>query len=218
MIDLPTKAEVHCSDGAAGCSTYVIGNPINRQITHLVVKSNQPPFHEALVPVDQVEATSPDRIKLNCTRSDLEKMEPFEYEEFLRTEMPGYLCWPYTLPAVEFMSDEVDTYIPVNRRNIPIDELALHRGAWVEATDGCVGQVDELLINSNNMQVTHLILLERNMLTKREITIPVSQIDRVDEDTIYLKLDRQSVEELPTTPIKRQQKDLPWSRLFPYKR
>ena len=74
-------------------------------------------------------------------------------------------------------------------------------GAWVEATDGTVGQVDELLINSNNMQVTHLVLLERHLLKKREITIPVSQIDRVDEDTIYLKLDRKSVEELPTTPV-----------------
>ena len=42
-----------CSDGAAGCSIDVIGKPINRQITHLVVKSNQPPFHEALVPVDK---------------------------------------------------------------------------------------------------------------------------------------------------------------------
>ncbi|HUI90159.1 MAG TPA: hypothetical protein VLX61_15680 [Anaerolineales bacterium] len=83
MIDLPTKAEVDCSDGAAGCSTYVTGNPINRQITHLVVKSNRPPFHEALVPVDKIQETTPDRIKLKCTRIELEKMEPSEYEEYL---------------------------------------------------------------------------------------------------------------------------------------
>ena len=203
MIDLPTKAEVDCSDGAAGCSTYVIGNPINHQITHLVVKSNQPPFHEALVPVDQVQETTPDRIKLNCNRIDLEKMEPFEYEEYLQTKKPGYLYWPYALPVAGYISDEVNTHIPVKRRNIPMDEFALHRGAWVEATDSTVGQVDELLINSKNMQVTHLVLLERHLLKKREITIPVSQIDRVGEDTIYLKLDRKSVEELPTTPIQR---------------
>jgi uncharacterized membrane protein len=53
------------------------------------------------------------------------------------------------------------------------------------------------------MQVTHLVLLERHIWKKREITIPVSQIDRVDEDAVYLKLDRQSVEMLPTTPIQR---------------
>ncbi len=71
----------------------------------------------------------------------------------------------------------------------------------VEATDGYVGQVDELLINANNRKVTHLVLRERHIFRQKEITIPVSQIDHVDENTIYLKLDRQSVEALPTTPI-----------------
>ena len=203
MIDLPTKAEVDCSDGAAGCSTYVIGNPINRQITHLVIKSNQPPFNEALVPVDQVQETTPDHIKLKCSRIELEKMKPFEFEEYLQTKKPSYLYWPYALPVAGYISDEENTPIAVKRRNIPMDEFALRRGAWVEATDGHVGQVDELLISSNTMQVTHLVLLERHLLKKREITIPVSQIDRIDEDTIYLKLDRKSVEELPTTPIQR---------------
>ncbi len=207
MIDLPTKAEVHCSDGLAGRSTYVIGDPINRRLTHLVVKSYRPPFDEFRVPIDQVEETAPDQIKLKCTRDDLHKMEPFEVEEYIRTEIPNYLSWPYALPAVGYyMHDQAGTYgvyIPETNRNVSPDEVALRRGARVAATDGYVGQVDELLINSNNMQVTHLVLRERHIFQNREITIPVSQIDHVDEHTIYLKLDRQSVEQLPTTPIQR---------------
>jgi len=202
MIDLPTIAEVHCSDGVAGRSTYVIGNPVTQQLTHLVVKSYLPPFHEHLVPVDQVVETTPNLIRLKCTRNDLSMMEPFEYEEYIRTEIPDYLSWPYVLP-MGLYPEEVVKYIPVKRQNIPQGEFALRRGARVEATDGYVGLVDELLINSNNMQVTHLVLLERHVFKHREITIPVSQIDRVDEDTVYLKLDRQSVEQLPTTPIQR---------------
>jgi sporulation protein YlmC with PRC-barrel domain len=218
MIDLPTKAEVHCSDGIAGRSTYVIGNPINCQITHLVVKSYRPPFQEYLVPVDQVEKTTDDRITLKCTRSDLSKMEPFEYEEYIPAEFPDYMSWPYVLPAPETKLGEkiVTTYTTVTHQNIPEGTLALRRGARVEATDGYVGQVDELLINSSNMQVTHLVLLERHIFQKREITIPISQIDHINEGTIYLKLDRQSVEELPTTPIQRwPQKDFPRPHLFP---
>lgn len=204
MIDLPTNAQVHCSDGPAGRSTYVIGNPVNQQITHLVVKSNRSPFREYLVPVDQVEETTPDLIKLKCTRNDLDQMEPFEVEEFIRTNVPHYRSSPGIIPTnLGVITEEVDTYIPVKRQNVPPGELALRRGARVEATDGYVGQVDELLVNSNSMQVTHLVLLTRHIFEQREITIPVSQIDRVDEDTIYLKLDRQSVEKLPTTPIQR---------------
>jgi hypothetical protein len=71
----------------------------------------------------------------------------------------------------------------------------------VEATDGYVGQLDELLINAKDMQVTHLVLLVRHLFEGKEITIPVSQIDHIDQGTIYLKLDRQSVEALPTTLI-----------------
>lgn len=203
MIDLPMNAEVYCSDGIAGRSTYAIGNPMNRRITHLVVKSYRPPFREYLVPVDQVEETTDDRIKLKCTREALQKMDPFVVEDSLRTELPAYEAFANTPAVPEVTTQIVTTYIPVQRRNIPQDDVALRRGARVEATDGYVGQVDELLINSKDMQVTHLVLLERHIFQKREITIPISQIDHIAEDTIYLKLNRQSIEELPTTPIQR---------------
>lgn len=201
MIDLPTHAEVHCSDGIFGRSTYVIGNPIDRRITHLVVQSILPPFRESLVPVDQVEETTDSRIMLKCIRADLHQMEAFEYEEYIPTELPGYLQWPdpHDVPAITgYSAEPVATFIPVKRQNVPPGELALRRGARVEATDGYVGRVDELLIDSTTMQVTHLVLLEWHIFHKKEITIPVSQIDHIDEDSIYLKLDRQSVEELPS--------------------
>ena len=206
MIDLPTNAEVHCSDGIFGRSTYIIGNPINRRITHLVVQSILPPFREYLVPVDQVEETTNNRIKLKCTRDGLNGIDPFFYEEYTPADFPDYLSWPYVLPAqsgANRIRQEVPTFTTVTHQNIPEGELALRRGARVEATDGYVGQVDELLINSNNMQVTHLVLLERHILQKREVTIPVSQIDHIDQGTVYLKLDRQGVEALPTAPIQR---------------
>src|SRR5512138_3047646 len=204
MIDLPMKAEVRCSDGVVGFSTHVIGNPVDHQVTHLVVKSVQPPFNEYLVPIDQLEDTTPHLIKLICTRNEFEKMEPFEVEEYIRTRYPNYQVLPYQLPG-QVLMDEVIEYIPVKNHNIPQGEITVWRDAKVEATDGYVGLVDELLINSSNMQATHLVLRERNLFQQREITIPVSQIERVDEGTIYLKLDRQSIEELPTTPIQRWQ-------------
>jgi uncharacterized membrane protein/sporulation protein YlmC with PRC-barrel domain len=203
MIDLPTEAKVHCSDGAAGRTTYMIFNPKNHRLTHLVAKSDRPPFDEYLVPVDQVQETTNDLIKLKCTRKDLYEMEPFECEQYIRTKLPEYVEYPYYYPSTGINTREVDSFIPVKLWNIPPGDMAVRRGAQVEATDGTVGQVDELLINSNNMQVTHLVLLERHYLEHKEITIPVSQIERVYDDTVYLKLDRQSVDQLPTTPIQR---------------
>jgi hypothetical protein len=203
MIDLPMNSEVHCSDGIVGLSTFVIGNPINQQITHLVVKSLKPPFQENLVPLHEVTVTTPHRINLICTREAFEKMEPFEFEEYIRTKIPTYLTLPYSTNAPMVITEEVERYVPVKHQNVPPGELAVWRGAKVEATDGYVGQVDELLVNSINMKASHLVLVERHIFEHREITVPVSQIERVYEDTIYLKLDKKSIEALPTTPIQR---------------
>ncbi len=201
MINIPTKAEVYCIDGIAGHSTYMVVNPDNHQITHLVVKSHRPPFHEYLVPVEQVERTTPDRILLMCTRDKLHQMTPFEYDVPVPNEMPGFLYYPYVFPVVSNMPGEVETYLPMQSQNIPQGEIAVRRGARVEATDGYIGQVDNLLVDSTNLQITHLVVNENRNIKHRKIVIPIWQIERVYEGKIYLKLDRQCVEELRTLPI-----------------
>ncbi len=201
-MNLPTKAEVHCSDGTAGIITYVIGNLTNYQVTHLVVKSLRPPFPEYLVPVDRVEHTFPHRIELKCTWSEIGKMEPFAYEEYVRTETPTYLGYPYILPIIS-VNEEVPIEAPVKYHAFAPGEFAVCPGAQVVTSDGTVGEVDELRIDSTSMQVTHLVLRERHVFQQKEIAIPVAQIDRVDPDVIYLKLDQQSIETLFTPPSER---------------
>jgi sporulation protein YlmC with PRC-barrel domain len=86
---------------------------------------------------------------------------------------------------------------------IPEDELAIRRGAQVEATDGHVGRVDEFLINPDNDLITHLVLREGHLWGKKDVVIPVSQIDRFEDNTVHLKLDKSEIEALPTIPINR---------------
>ena len=204
MIDLPAKAEVLCSDGVVGLSTYVIVKPGGHQMTHLVVKSIKPPFREYLVPAKKIQETTPNQIKLECTRNELEKMESFVYEEYIREEFTTYVVMPTFLPGQIFPEQKV-AYVPVKHHNVPWGESAICCNAKVEATDGYIGKVDELLINSGNMQPTHLILREGHIFKHLEIIIPVSQIERVDGDTVYLKLNQQRIEELPAAPVQRWQ-------------
>jgi hypothetical protein len=94
-------------------------------------------------------------------------------------------------------------YIPVDEEQIPPGELAVYRGAQVEATDGKAGMLGEFLVNPLNGHISHLILMEGHLWGKKEVTIPVSAIDRIEEDTIYLKLDKKAVESLPTESVRR---------------
>ena len=208
MIEIPAKAHVSCLDGHGGHPTHIIADPVSQQITHLVVKCNWPPFSEVIVPIEQVERTEQDQVWLKCTREELSAMPPFEEEVFIRMTPPSvedgrmdYLAWPYGAGMPGFFPDEMNKFVPVKRENIPDGEFAVQRGARVEATDGFVGYVDDLLVNSTNMQIAYLVLKERHLLSHREVTIPVSQIKDVNEDTIYLKLDRKSIDALPTVPL-----------------
>jgi sporulation protein YlmC with PRC-barrel domain len=108
-----------------------------------------------------------------------------------------YLVWPYHIP-------ELDTTIPVTHQRIPHGELAVHRGARVEATDGHVGRVDEFLVDPVDTHITHLVLREGHLWGQKDVTIPVSHIDRIEEDTVYLKLDKHNVGALPAIPIRRR--------------
>ena len=76
MIEVPLGAKVRCTDGVGGESTQVIVNPIDQQITHLVVQDKQLKPTEHLVPVVQIETSSSDEIRLKCTIAELEAMEP----------------------------------------------------------------------------------------------------------------------------------------------
>ena len=199
-MDIPVNADVECTDGPCGRSTYLILNPTTDQLTHLVVRQQQSPHAEQLVPIDQVEEATLHLIRLRCTRHELGQMEPFIDTEFVRVTVPEYvsdpyMAWPYVIPKTVNRT--------VEHEHIPAGELAVRRGARVEATDGHVGRVDEFMVNPSDGHITHLVLREGHLWGQKDVTIPVSEIGYIEEKTVYLKLDKHGIEALPTIPIRR---------------
>ena len=90
---------------------------------------------------------------------------------------------------------------------IPHNELAIHRGSVVEASDGHIGRVDEFIVDQENHHITHLVLLRGHLWGKKDVTIPINEIDRIDEDVVYLKLDKNAVKSLPTVPVRRKDRN-----------
>jgi hypothetical protein len=66
-----------------------------------------------------------------------------------------------------------------------------------------VGRVDEFLVNPENEHITHLVMREGHLWGQKDVTVPVSAIDHFDEDTVYLKLNKQEIEALPTIAVRR---------------
>ncbi len=212
MIDIPLSAKVECTDGACGESVTVIVDPVARKVTHFVVKDKtSSPAVERLVPVDRVVETTREVIRLNCAREDLAEMEPFVEMQYVRNETPppDLSGVYYSVFMTPYVTSVEARYTPVEVESVPEGELALRRGTLVEATDGYVGKVGELMVDPASGQITHLVLQEGHLWRKKEISVPVSAIDRVFEETVYLNLDKQAVESLPSILVKRHYGILP---------
>ena len=197
-MDVSTNAKVSCLDGPCGQSTHVILKPTTKSITHVVVNDEMFLGTEHLVSVNHIVESTPDMIRLNCSRDEVSKMPIFNQFEFVPSDLSGftgspYMMWPFYTPGGSFFTLE--------KEHVPANELAIRRGASVEATDGPIGRVDEFLINSTNDHITHLVMREGHLWGKREVTIPMSQIDHYKENTVYLKLNKKQIEELPSIPI-----------------
>jgi sporulation protein YlmC with PRC-barrel domain len=191
----------------------VIIDPIQQRVTHVVVKNDKRPLSKGrLVPVERVKETSPQLILLDCSRDEVAKLEPFIGKRYIQKEPreypPAFYAGegPTYLQAYVFAAE----VIPVEIERVPPGELAIHRGDRVHATDGRVGRVNEFLVDPSSQQITHLGLRKGYLWGQQELAVPISAIERIAKDTVYLKIDKQTVQSLPIIPVKR---DFEWEEV-----
>lgn len=202
-MDVPINANVQCLDAPAGHTTCVIMNPKSKIVTHVVVETNTFPKKERIVPIDLIREATPTTIQLQCQRAEVDKMEEFIDHEFIHVKVPmmdylprNYVFWPYVEP-------EEDQYVDLPHEHIPPGELAVHRGAEVMAADGKVGKVDEFLVDPVHGNITHLVLREGHLWGKKDVVVPISEIDDIQGDHVHLKIDKAAIATMPSIPIRR---------------
>jgi len=192
-------AGASCTDGPCGTLSRVVIDPVARELTHLIVGPKHPPHAARLVPIGLVASTA-DGIQLNCTLAEFSVLNPAEQTQFLEgtTEYPAYgpeqaVFWPhYGYRGTRGTEVTIDA--------IPPDELEVRRGDHVHATDGEIGRVQGLVIEPDSHHVTHVLLQEGHPWGRKEVTIPVSAVTKVD-DHIELNLTKQQVADLPPVDI-----------------
>ncbi len=197
-MNFPLDADVQCTDGPGGVSSTIIVDPVNETVTHIAVRDPERAHTEYLVPVDRIGATTADSVQLNCTQAELRQMQQFIDTEFIDMPTSYYsgdmaMGYGYTGPDVVVVEHEL----------IPEGKIAVHRDMAVEATDGYIGTVEELLIDQTSGQVTHLVLQKGHFWGETNVSLPITEIDKVEDYTIYLKLDKASIEVLPVVQIRR---------------
>lgn len=195
-MDMPLNARVVCSDGEGGHTVDLLVNPATRAITHVVVHLSGLLGYDVVMPIADVTETTPEQVRVRLSQRELAALPPFQENDAVRLT-PG---------PVGYLGDAllVDPYAEVlmpTHEQIPPGEVAVRRGDPVVASDGKIGQVDGFLTDPRTDQITHLVLREGHLWGARDITIPVMQIERIDDDAVRLKLDKAQVGALPSLPV-----------------
>lgn len=206
--DIPLGKDVYCTDGLAGRSSHLILNPLSRRATHLVVRKRHFPHSDHVVPMELVAESTGSLVRLRCSTHELTLLDPFTEIHFVEVD-PLELDYPFDpLVMWPYFSLE-EELLPIDEDRVPPGELAVGRGTRVQDIGGeYVGRVDEFLVDPVDERITHLVVREGHPWNRKEVTIPVSQVARMAEETVYLKLDRRQIAVMPAIPIRRHW----WSR------
>ncbi len=193
-MDMPVKAPVECLDGMYGQGISLIINPATRFVTHVVVEDEHEPKTQYLVPLEEIKLSTPHLIQLRCTTYELQQMPRFVQFTYERRIVPAvYPPEVNLIGSAIVMEDEV---VPIMHEQVPEGDVAVHAGAQVEATDGPIGQLDEFLLDPTTKQIDYLVFREHHLWRHEELIVSASQIAQIKADKVYLKSDKQTIEQL----------------------
>ena len=203
MNELPLDAKVTCTDGHGGTSVAVTLNPESKVISNIIVEDDS--VQQRLVSLKTVAKSSHDELWLNCTEDELKEMPLFLVTEFVERapQKSGDFEegeWEDGVDVSAYTMTTEAYGMPVEVEHVPPGEVALHRGTELQATDGHIGKVEKLVVEPESGQITHIVLQKGHLWGKKDIIVPLSAVDRVDYDSVYLNVDKKAVEEFPTAP------------------
>ena len=211
MTEFVMGAKVICSDGFCGEVKRTILDPAARTVTHLVVGPGHSTSQERLVPLELTDERD-GTIMLSCTLAEFRQLEPAD--EVRLAEGLDYEGGYGVSEAVQGYGDVgsmgvggsvsgVGIGMGLGHRqpllvehSVPLGETEVERHEGVHATDGEIGRVEGFVVDRANHQVTHILLQEGHLWGRKEVAIPVSAVDSV-EDGIRLNLTKKQVEDLP---------------------
>jgi len=224
---LELGSAVHCADGAYGELADVVIDPIRRRVTHLVVQPHHRHDLARLVAIARAHPLAPGSaaLSLDLTIAEIDQLEPLQKSAYLRVgELPiedpdwevgieNILALPYYgglnpggvgLEAPSGVGPVAfDDHVTALYDRLPKDRIEVRRTSPVISSDNHrLGRVDGFVVG-DEQRITHLVLEYGHLWGKREITIPISAVTKIENDEVSLSLSKDQVGELESVPIHR---------------
>lgn len=210
-IALELGSETRCAgDTMPGEIKSVVVDRSTRTATHLVVEPRHRSGLARLVPLDHADVASDGTIKLRYTEEEFKDLTAAE--ENVAEILPGPGPVEVIPEGWRGADDEpgwdgsqgppvrgggmAEATVDLVPRFLPPTEEEEHRGDHVHATDGDVGQLRALSIDSESHQVTGVrVLVREGLLRHKEVVIPAASVSGFG-DGINLSITKQQLQDL----------------------
>lgn len=191
----------------------VVIDPLTNEVSHVVVEKGFWFREDKLVPVDMVEMSGEDKVRIRTTRRELEELPDFkEKQYFLLTDYwsddqesgagysTPYVMYPYMMAGTEIGLPEPPAVMRRSKMNIPDSSVVIEEGVKVIGLEGRqVGKVEKVIWDATSDHITH-ILISKGWLFNKEKLVPIEWIKQMGDQHISLLVDSRIVEQLPDYP------------------
>lgn len=203
-IMLEIGATAHWDDRSAGEVLCLVVDPTAQRVTYLVVEPKHRDGLARLVPPDHVDQAGArtDELRLRYTEAEFEELSPAEEERAMDIEpvvlLSSQAAWagPADFPAA-YGAWPGEAVEPVDLvPSLYPGEEEEWRGDPVHATDGHIGYLHALCIDSDSGKVTG-VRLKKHLWGHKDVTIPVEKVSGF-RGGIHLNMTKHEVQHLAT--------------------
>ncbi len=216
MVRLNLGRPVEGSDGPFGELADVVIDPAKRTVTHLVVKPHHHPGLARLIPVELVDTAADDeQISLRCsceeaaTYTSVSESASLTMDGVARSDADWDVGVQDVLALPSYSPTELgvapigyDAPLEVMYDRVPKGEVEIRRESTVVSADEHhLGEVEAFLTDGG--AITHIVLRHGHLFGRREVTIPMTAVEKVETDAVTLNLSKDEVGRLPSVRVRR---------------
>ncbi len=209
---------VRCTDGVYGELADIVIDPLEKRVTHLVVQLEQGEGEGRLVPIQLAKGRDDEQreIELECTVDEAQGFESVHEAAYLRlgespAEDPDWdvgvedvLAMPYYAGLDEgTYPGALDSHVTMYYDRVPKGQVEVRRSSAVISADGhSLGEVDGFVVDADE-HITHFVLERGHLWGRKEVTIPIGAVARVESDAVHVALSKDEVGALPAVRVGR---------------
>lgn len=209
-MDIDIGADVLTNDGKkVGSVERVVIDPLSYEVTDIVVHTDAGRQDDYIVSVSEIDAAEHGEVTLRVNADQLRQMPHFVEAEFevpppggaeVLAYNPGNIVVPVKPPfPPPYPVPPPPPPLPELAREVGAAPLEISEGTEVEAVDGPIGTVDEVLLDTYQDRITALVV-RKNDLLGTDVVIPVEWVSEISLDRVKVAATRAQVEHLLGPP------------------